>query len=269
MTWVINIHNSWVNESTKQIPFKLLIGGLLSGHHQTTIDEPTNETRETHLHDIQEKVSKALEHTQSLLNQQNKSNYQPYQEGEQVWLEATNLKTTHPTSKLALRRYGPFPIIQKISDIVYQLKLPHQWCIHNVFHASLLSPYTKTKTHGPNYTQPPPNIIEGEPEYEVEAIIGSQRTRKQRRLQYKIWWKGYLAAHNSWELVAQVHALELIKKYQMKTLKQKVWSTIHIAQTNNLKPTLGMNNLLTERCLTPIRINAHNAKPEADPPNGR
>ena len=56
--------------------------------------------------------------------------------GDKVWLEGTNLKTTHPTAKLAPKQYGPFPITNKISDIVYQLELPPQWKIHNVFHTS-------------------------------------------------------------------------------------------------------------------------------------
>ena len=43
------VHNSWINKSTKQIPFKLLIGGLPSEHHWTTTHEQTNEPRENHL----------------------------------------------------------------------------------------------------------------------------------------------------------------------------------------------------------------------------
>ena len=91
-----------------------------------------------------------------------------------------------------------------------------------MFHASLLSPYQETELHGPNYHKPPPEIIEGEPEYEVEAIIGSRRTRKNKRLQYRIRWKGYSAAHDSWEPANQIHAPELIKEYQMTKLKRKL-----------------------------------------------
>ena len=36
--------------------------------------------------------------------------FEPYQVGDKVWLEGRNLTTTHPTAKLAPRRYGPFPI---------------------------------------------------------------------------------------------------------------------------------------------------------------
>jgi hypothetical protein len=47
-----------------------------------------------------------------------------YKVGEQVWLEATNLKICHQKTKLAPKRYGPFPIIKEISPVAYQLRLP-------------------------------------------------------------------------------------------------------------------------------------------------
>ena len=72
--------------------------------------------------------------------------------------------------KLAPRWHGPFEIKEVRSLVVYQLKLPPQWTIHPVFHASLLTPYVETNEHGANYTRPPPDMIEGEEQYEVEAI---------------------------------------------------------------------------------------------------
>jgi hypothetical protein len=42
-----------------------------------------------------------------------------FEEGEQVWLEGRNLKTHHPTAKLAPRRYGPFSIDKKLSPVTY------------------------------------------------------------------------------------------------------------------------------------------------------
>jgi len=62
-----------------------------------------------------------------------------------------------------------------MGPITYCLKLLDQWQIHPVFHASLLSPYQETETHGPNFLQPPPDLIEGEEEYEVEAIIAHRK----------------------------------------------------------------------------------------------
>jgi hypothetical protein len=75
-----------------------------------------------------------------------------YEVGAQVWLEATHLKIHHQKTKLAPKRYGPFPIIKEISPVAYQLCLPAAWGIHDVFHASLLSPYHETTAHGPNFS---------------------------------------------------------------------------------------------------------------------
>src|SRR5947208_16018609 len=70
-----------------------------------------------------------------------KRTFTPYQKNQKVWLEATNLKMTHPTAKLVPRRYRPFVVKSVISSIVYQLDIPKHWKIHDVFHTSLLSPY--------------------------------------------------------------------------------------------------------------------------------
>jgi hypothetical protein len=93
-----------------------------------------------------------------------------YHIGEQVWLEGRNLKFPHQATKLNPKCYGPFKIIKEISLVAYQLQLPPSWNIHPVFHASLLSSYSKTPSHGPNFSQPPPDLIENEEEYEVEQI---------------------------------------------------------------------------------------------------
>ncbi len=98
------------------------------------------------------------------------TSFQSYQTGKKVWLEAKNLKTTHSMHKLRAKRYGPFKITNPLSHVAYQLQLPVSWKIHNVFHMSYLSPYKETIEHGPNFLEPPPDIIKGQPEWEVKAI---------------------------------------------------------------------------------------------------
>jgi Chromo (CHRromatin Organisation MOdifier) domain len=122
--------------------------------------------------------------------------FYPFEKGQQVLLEETNLKTIYPSAKLGPKRYGPFPIIDVISPVVYRLQLPPHWRIHNVFHASLLTPYKEMEEHGRNFTEPPPDLMEGEPEYEVEQIIDARKKGKAERLEYLLRWKGYSPAHD-------------------------------------------------------------------------
>jgi hypothetical protein len=117
--------------------------------------------------------------------------------GDLVWLEGANLKLTHPKMKLDAKRYGRFPITKEISPMVFQLTLPPQWRIHNMFHASLLTPYKETEEHGDNFMQPPLEVINGQDEYEVEQIMNSRQMGCAQKLQYLLCWKGYSRGHDS------------------------------------------------------------------------
>ena len=68
--------------------------------------------------------------------------------------------------------------------------------IHPIFHASLLSPFRETTTHGPAQSEPPPDIIDNHEEYEVEAIHSHSGKGKRRR--YWVKWKGYSTGENTW-----------------------------------------------------------------------
>jgi len=136
--------------------------------------------------------------------------FMPYCVGDRVWLDAKNLTTTHPTTKLAPKCYGPFLVTAAISHTSYHLKLPPQWKIHNIFHASLLTPYKETPEHGPNFPKPSPEL-NGESEWEVEQIINTRCHCNQ--LQYLVRWKGFSEAHDSWEPTTHVHADHLIEAY--------------------------------------------------------
>jgi hypothetical protein len=109
-----------------------------------------------------------------------------FKKGEQVWLEGCNLKTHHPTIKLAPHQYGPFKVTIKLSPITYHLTLPSSIKVHPVFHIDLLTRYHKTDAHGPNYECPTPDIIDGKPEWEVEKIMKSQLFSQHQELQLLI-----------------------------------------------------------------------------------
>jgi hypothetical protein len=85
-----------------------------------------------------------------------------------------------------------------MSPVNYRLKLPTQWSIHDVFHTDLLTPYRETPTHGTNYQRPPPDLVDGMEEYEVEKVLDSRRYRRGHKLQYLVAWKGYPDSDNQW-----------------------------------------------------------------------
>jgi hypothetical protein len=223
-----------MNETTKQTPFNLLIGGLSVSHYPMTEEQKSEDNRMDRIHKMRSRAQEAITKAQDVIGRKRGTNYKPYQEQDQVWLEATSLKTIHPTTKLAPKWYGPFTIRNRVSDVIFQLELPHHWKIHNVFHASLLTPYVEMELHGPNFPEPPPEIIEGDPEFKVEQIVASRRVEKKKTLQYKIHWKGYSPAYDSWEPAVQVHALELIRKFQKIRSSQQNNATINCQMASGI-----------------------------------
>jgi hypothetical protein len=98
-------------------------------------------------------------------------------QGDRVWLEGTNLKIGY-NKKITTKREGPFPILEVLGPVNYQLKLPEKWRMKNMFHASLLTPYNENEIHGPNYPRPPLEIIDGEEEWEIERIVGHKKNKE-------------------------------------------------------------------------------------------
>jgi Chromo (CHRromatin Organisation MOdifier) domain len=147
------------------------------------------------------------------LRKKGQRHFHPLLVGQKVWLEGTNLKTSHLTKKFAPKHYGPFKITDVILPIVYHLTLPPSWKIHNVFHVSLLTPYKEMEEHGPNFPKPPPELIDEQEEYEVEQVLASRLYGRWKKLQYLICWKGYSHAHDSWMSADDVHTPDLVQAF--------------------------------------------------------
>jgi Chromo (CHRromatin Organisation MOdifier) domain len=155
-----------------------------------------------------------------------------YSQGQRVWLEGKNLPISHGTIKLSPKCYGPFTITKLISLVASQLDLPVSWNIHPVFHNNLLTPYVETNAHGPNFTRPPPDLIDGEAEYEVEAIRSHRYFGKNKRLQYLLKWKGYPEADNTWESEDQLNTPDLLKQYNRRHNLNSIKARVILASTH-------------------------------------
>jgi hypothetical protein len=167
------VHNNRINQTLRVTPSQVLLGydiTLTPKENVTSINQSANnrirKMMEKHAIAI-DAINRTAQTSETIPSQ--------YKEGAQVWLEVTNLKIKHQKTKLAPKRYRPFMVDREISPVAYQLCLPASWSIHNVFHASLLSPYHETDAHGPNFSRPPPDLIDGKEEYEMEHIISHRR----------------------------------------------------------------------------------------------
>ena len=178
-------------------------------------------TVEEHLHtldQVRSEVTAALKVAMEVMKQsRTPTATHSFTPGNLVWLEGTNVHTTHPKAKLAPRCHRPFKVISTWG-VNCKLQLPKSWRIHLVFHSSLISLYKETTAHGPNFPRPPPEIVQGEDEhYEVETILQSKVLPNKKGILYLIKWKGYPSSENSWLLSSQMkHAQTLVKQFHSK-----------------------------------------------------
>ena len=211
-------HNARQHSATGKSPFEIWYGFqpefLPPVNFATKI--PTVEERLRTLDQIRTEVTAALKVAAEVMkhSRTTQSTYE-IKPGDLVWLEGTNIHTTHPKAKLAPRRHGPFKVLSTWG-VNCKLQLPKSWHrVYPVFHNSLISPYHETPAHGPNFTRPPPEIVEGEDEhYEVETVLQSRLTPNKKGIQYLIKWKGYPSSENSWLPASQMKsASTLVKQF--------------------------------------------------------
>src|SRR5271169_6988877 len=89
-------------------------------------------------------MAKGLEEAKAAISKANDESSQYYNRhrtpapdlkpGDKVWLDASDIKTTRPSHKLAHRRLGPYVIERRVGPAAYRLKLPPSLSrLHPVF----------------------------------------------------------------------------------------------------------------------------------------
>ena len=96
-----------------------------------------------------------------------------------------------PIRKLKKRFIGPFFVIRQVGPVAYELDLPEQWKIHNIFHVSLLRPFRTSSWTSPTTAG---QVEELEPEedepYEVEKLLRWRWTGPSSRRQKEFLFYG-------------------------------------------------------------------------------
>jgi len=195
------INNAW-QESVCNTPFF-----LNSGQHPLTPASAEIDTKsppaKAFTEELQAAVELAKQSWQSAQAKQAEYANQNrreviYQVGDQLLLSTKNVRLKSPGAKKLLPKWiGPYKVTHKVGKVAYQLDLPGNLKIHDVFHVSLLHPYLSDGTVQP----PPPILIEGEEEFEVDRILDhrDKRLKKGTTREYLVKWTGYGPEHHTWE----------------------------------------------------------------------
>jgi len=143
----------------------------------------------------------ALRRAQAVFeNNYNQAHYPiSFQIGDQVMINVHSLQLPDVTQgkgkKLTRRFEGPFEVIDKLSDITYQLRIPHEYDIHPVISIAHLEKYTNSpKEFGErNKLEPLRQKQKVTEEFEILEIVKERRTKKRGRnyKEYQCNWKGY------------------------------------------------------------------------------
>ena len=119
--------------------------------------------------------------------------------GDMVMVSRKNMASRRPSKKLDHRSLGPVKVLEAVGQRAFKFKLLPLALNHPVFHVSGLEPDRQFTIEGHHQPPPPPVEIEGETNYVVESIGKSRENKRRKRVEYLVFWEGYLPEEATWE----------------------------------------------------------------------
>ena len=168
---------------------------------------------------IRKVAYKNLLYSQVLLQEHRNKRRKPATElkpGDKAYVQKCGARKDRPSASLD-KYWGPFPIKRKVTQSSYKLELPPQTQIHPVFNNNALKRAATHPFPGQQLqNKPPPNIIEGQEEYEVKAIF--DKKVKWNGVQYRVKWKGY--EKTTWEPMSNLgQARDAVEDFERRNVE--------------------------------------------------
>lgn len=136
-----------------------------------------------------------------------------YKVHDRVWLNLRNVRTQRPSKKLDWL-HAKYEVLEVPTPHTVRLNVPTG--IHPVFHVELVRPAASDPLPSQvvDDSEPPPVIVDGEREFEVEAILDVRRRRRGRRsrMEALVKWTGY--PEPSWEPLNEIQDVSALDDYE-------------------------------------------------------
>ena len=160
-------YNTSVHSVIQQTPVEVFMAK--NPDLQNNVEEEPSKGYAPAVKDRIDKIQDAWSHIAELLEKSKEAMAKQYDKhhinksfriGDEVYLQAKNIKTIRPNVKLDHQQLGPFTIINTVGKQSYKLQLPPLYGqLHPTFHVSLLEPHYRWEGEIQNLPEIP---IDGE-----------------------------------------------------------------------------------------------------------
>ncbi|GAA5994049.1 hypothetical protein JCM11641_000613, partial [Rhodosporidiobolus odoratus] len=229
--------NAAVNDATGSTPFELVLGYTPTLSPPVPSEPSSLPAVKSTLSDRSSAISSARDALAAAkVRQAEQANCRRgpevvFRVGDMVMVDSADCRSRYKTrggerraAKLFARWDGPYEVAQYFPDTsTARLILTSNDCAHPILHSSKLRLYSSNDLNEhPSRRPPRPEAIDvdGEKEYEVEAIVDGKRRGRTRK--FLVRWKGYPDSENTWEGVGNVEDTVALDEWEEKKRRGEV-----------------------------------------------
>ena len=210
LPWAEYWYNTSFHTATNYTPFKAVYGRdpphlirFSAGYTTVSSVETQLQERDAILDELKFHLVQAQVYMQQYENKKRREG--SFQVGDMVYIKLQPYRqqslVKRVNEKLSPRFYGPYPVLERIGQVAYKLRLPPGSKIHPVFHISQLKKAVGAGHQPTNL----PSQLTADLVLEVEpwAVLGVRNS--QANMEVLIHWKGLQDYEATWESFEEVH----------------------------------------------------------------